>query len=205
MIEIGEFYDKRIDEYGDDIRAVGWPSIEQQELRFMVLVNGCDLQASRILDIGCGLGDLATFISKSWPNYKEYFGVDVSQKMIEIAKTKNTDVRNSFKCTSYQYLDGLGGFDFIFMSGALNLRTEEPALSRLESLFSASRKFLNREGVISANFLSSDVDYKQDLHEHYNLGDVAYVAAKFWNDVRTLKGYGLYEFTVQAKEYKRSN
>jgi len=42
----------------------------------------------RILDIGCGTGDLSIKIAKKAPRETEIFGIDYSQPMLEIAKAK---------------------------------------------------------------------------------------------------------------------
>ena len=46
-----------------------------------------------ILDFGCGNGRLAGFLEGK---YQSYLGVDVSQKLLEIAKKNNPDAKNSF-------------------------------------------------------------------------------------------------------------
>ena len=200
MREIEVFYDERLKRYGEDVRAVGWPSIEQQQLRFSILVDGLDLKESRTLDVGCGFGDLAGFIWKSWPNCREYTGIDVSSAMIETARRKSCHNNNTFQHISFEELEAYQEFDFIFMSGAMNLKTKESESKRLDTFFTKAKEVLNNKGTISANFLSAEVDYKQDLHRHYDMKKVVATAEKLWNKVRIIRGYGLYEFTVQAKD-----
>ena len=47
----------------------------------------------KILDFGCGNGRLAGFLNN---NYKEFIGVDISQKLIDIAKQKYCNEKTKF-------------------------------------------------------------------------------------------------------------
>ena len=59
-------YNDRYNEFGNDVRTVGWGSQQDQILRFEVLFRGFDPRGKTILDIGCGLGDLVLegFVSR---------------------------------------------------------------------------------------------------------------------------------------------
>ena len=63
----------------------------------------------RVLEIGCGTGDL---LFKLKPSYG--LGVDISEKMIELARQKNSNSRIEFKVGSVDDIDGL--FDYIVLS-----------------------------------------------------------------------------------------
>lgn len=71
-----------------DIRAEKWDSWSKDD---SVFIDGLLTQASikdggRVLDLGCGTGVLTPFLLKSKASY--IFGLDLSAKMIEIAKKK---------------------------------------------------------------------------------------------------------------------
>jgi len=67
----------------------------------------------KVLDIGCGLGRLEEFFS---PNFKEVYGVDISEQMVEQAKERLKKYRNIHLSST----DGItlpfdkGFFDFVF-------------------------------------------------------------------------------------------
>ena len=63
----------------------------------------------RVLEIGCGTGDL---LFKLKPSYG--LGVDISDKMIELAKGKNSNPKIEFKVGTTDNIEGL--FDYIILS-----------------------------------------------------------------------------------------
>ena len=80
-----ERYSTRFSELGFDVRSLGWGSADQQIARFQNLTNELDLSGKSILDIGCGFGDLFTYIeSKSIP-IRGYIGWDINVEFIKVA------------------------------------------------------------------------------------------------------------------------
>jgi len=63
----------------------------------------------RVIEIGCGTGDL---LFKLKPSYG--LGVDISEKMIELARQKNSNPKIEFKVGAIGDVDGL--FDYIILS-----------------------------------------------------------------------------------------
>lgn len=43
---------------------------------------------STILDLGCGTGEILLALAKANPNAKEFVGIDLSEDMLRLAKTK---------------------------------------------------------------------------------------------------------------------
>lgn len=77
----------------------------------------------RVLDIGCGTGDLALAIAQARPQ-AEVVGVDISQANVETARraavTRRLDSRATFVAGSYGDRD-LGAFDVIVTDSVLQL------------------------------------------------------------------------------------
>ena len=63
----------------------------------------------RVLEIGCGTGDL---LFKLNPSYG--LGIDISEKMIELARQKNSNPKIEFKSGTIDDIEGL--FDYIVLS-----------------------------------------------------------------------------------------
>ena len=63
----------------------------------------------RVVEIGCGTGDL---LFKLKPSYG--LGVDISEKMIELARQKNSNPKIEFKVGTIDDIEGL--FDYIILS-----------------------------------------------------------------------------------------
>jgi len=54
-------YSRRFESFGYDPRTLGWDKGKQM-VRFELLTSQIDLRGKRILDIGCGFGDLNIFL-----------------------------------------------------------------------------------------------------------------------------------------------
>lgn len=58
-------FNKKFKEFGLNIRSIGWDNNKNQELRFKNIFKVANLKdCKNILDIGCGFGDLSTYIKK---------------------------------------------------------------------------------------------------------------------------------------------
>lgn len=91
--------------------------------------------AHRILDIACGTGNHAIFMAKKGYDVK---GVDLSQKMLNIArqKIKNTDLQVGFTYGNMKDLEFSSEFDVVYCLGMsfMELRTYDEINSCLNSI-----------------------------------------------------------------------
>jgi SAM-dependent methyltransferase len=194
IISAEELYNKRVQEYGYSAEAVGWRSFNQQKLRFEKLVDSLELKECSILDVGCGFGDLAKYLIDIKVPFSEFLGIDVSEKMIEMARL-NCVGRNIFFRKANFFEDSFETCDWIFMSGVLNLFTHQDQYE-LYSNFAAKALSVAKKGI-SLNLLGDKVDFKTDVNFYYNLEKVQAISCKYFRNVRTIQDYGLYEFTIQ--------
>lgn len=81
-LEVG--YDLIADKFSET-RAFMW--------RDLGFIKDMVKPGDKILDFGCGNGRLAGFLKN---NYKEYVGVDISQKLVDIAKQKYSSEKTEF-------------------------------------------------------------------------------------------------------------
>jgi len=104
-----------------------WFAPQTQQARFQVLVDRIALEGRSLLDVGCGLGDLAAYLAARGVR-ADYTGVDVIEEFLARARGANPGRR--FECldifaqTPAETLAALGRdrrFDVVFSSGALNL------------------------------------------------------------------------------------
>ena len=87
--QTNERYGKRLRERGPGAHALGWGTRRFQVKRFHDLVHAVGTDAfhgKRVLDIGCGLGDLYSFLLKKGIRPSRYEGVDVNPEFIALAK-----------------------------------------------------------------------------------------------------------------------
>jgi SAM-dependent methyltransferase len=82
---IGGFFDRRITQFGYDLRALDYGQRENQQIRFEVIGQTIPLAGKSVLDIGCGFADFADYLGCESPD-ASYVGVDISPLMIAQAR-----------------------------------------------------------------------------------------------------------------------
>jgi len=152
--QLKDHYSRLVEEYGDSPQAVQMTSHESQECRLKILTEVVTGDYGRVLDFGCGTGELYNYIKNKNNSACEYIGYDISPAMIKLAQEKFPEVK--FECRDI-LLDGINEeFDYIFISGVFNnLMSENQAFMKaiLSKLFSHTGK------ALAFNGLSTYVDY----------------------------------------------
>ena len=119
--KIRRFFDASLREHPLSSAAiVGWSTAETQSIRFKVLSEIADLKGSRLLDVGCGVGDLLGYLKKIYADI-DYVGIDLHPGMIAHAIKKFPEGR--FLHQSLEQIEE--SVDFVFVSGAFNLRVDD--------------------------------------------------------------------------------
>ena len=120
--EVGDYYTKKINEYGISPKGVDWNSEESQQLRFQILMQLIEKDNSRfsLLDYGCGYGALLSFIQNKYPAM-EYVGYDISDAMLQEAKNI------VWSLPKVTWLNSLGTekCDYIISSGIFNVKQDQ--------------------------------------------------------------------------------
>lgn len=115
---VADFFRLHVRLYGNDWRALGWQSRGTQVRRFAVLADIGPLAQTRVLDVGCGLGDFYGYLCEHnvWVTYTGY---DLVPEMVERAHRRYPEARFVVR----DVLQGLGNerFDYILCSGAFNI------------------------------------------------------------------------------------
>jgi ubiquinone/menaquinone biosynthesis C-methylase UbiE len=119
-----------------------------QEYKFYK--NICqEYKASNILEIACGTGNLASFFIK---DFKNYIGLDYSEAMLAIARSKNTSA--NFIQGDMRQFSIKEQLDAILITGrSTSYLTSD---SDLESTFSSVRKNLKTKGVFIFDCIDSE-------------------------------------------------
>jgi SAM-dependent methyltransferase len=191
--KIAELYNNRFVEFGSSIKTVGWGSQKDQYLRFEMLFRNINPKGKKILDIGCGLGDLIPFLNEKTGGDYTYIGIDIAEKLIEDAR-KNYGSENKSFYVGDIFSINEPGIDIAVLSGALSFKSEgikKYAQNTLLRMFELSNE------VISLNFLSKYVDFELDKNQHYEPQEVFGWAKDITRRVNLFHDYPLYEFTVQ--------
>lgn len=198
--KIEKLYTENIENYGIDSKSVGWPDQKKQFLRFDKLLEVIDDKDEIITvnDLGCGFGSQFKYMVEKGYNIKEYHGYDISEKMIEAAKT----YANS-KNTMYYHESKLKTLaDYSFTSGIFNVKYDT-AESDWEEYVKETLQNMNEYSVkgFAYNVLSEYVDYKQE-HLYYAdpLKYFDYCKRHISRYVTLLHDYPLYEWTIIVRK-----
>lgn len=81
----------------------------------------------RVLEIGCGTGQLIREIGESVKDV-DYLGIDVAETMVDIAKKSNDGRRMQFLVCSVEEFAGEGKYDIIFCTHAFPYFPDKPAV-----------------------------------------------------------------------------
>ena len=133
-----------------------------------------DLSGKRVLDLGCGYGE----------NCREFLnlgashvtGLDLSEKMLQIAKTEARSKQISFVRMSMSDLSALGGtFDVVFSSLAVHYVEDfDQLLAQIHRLLTEDGIFLFSQEHPFTTALRTGPRWSQDENGtilHYNLSD----------------------------------
>lgn len=186
-------YNERFDRLGRDVRTVGWGGRADQALRFDVLFRGLDPTGKKILDVGCGLGDLIPFLEERTGGNFSYIGVDIAERLVEDArKLHGREDRLFFH--GDVFLADLPRVDIAVLSGALSYRVKGITIYARRTL---ERMYALAKEAACLNFLSKYVDYELEKNKHYNPETILSWGLQAARKVSFYHDYPLYEFTIQ--------
>ena len=116
-----KIYSELIAKHGDDPRSSHWTNYESQAFRFKQLCKIADLNNKSILDVGCGIGDLNTYLLSNYRNIN-YTGIDINSNAIELAKKKHCDTKFhvvDLTCDE-NVVDDIKEYDYVMINGVFN-------------------------------------------------------------------------------------
>jgi SAM-dependent methyltransferase len=188
---IRRHYEHRIQPQRPNYDVLDWASEGTQHARFEVLAGAVDLEGKRLLDVGCGLGDLLGFIQRRGLSV-DYTGVDLLDRMVQAARVQHP--RGAFVAADIFSASPFepASFDVVFCSGALNLNlgnNRQFLPWALERLFELSRKW------VVFNLLHARFKHDDPSYFHYEPNDVLEVLSRFNCSVRLIDDYLPNDFT----------
>jgi len=200
---IRRHYQPRIEPGRANYDVVDWASAEAQQTRFAVLADNVPLEGATLLDVGCGLGDLWTYLRQRSINVG-YSGVDLLPEMVTSAEKQNPGIR--FVCgdifdPSDGVLDPDERFDVIFCSGMLNLDLG----NNHEFLPAALRRMFELAGqYVAVNLLHIRCEDRYSHCAYYDPAAVMEMLEPMPYSVRLIDDYLPNDFTVICRPQKFS-
>ena len=141
--ELLYFYNRHLKDFGDAPQAVRWtPEGQRRRYETLLKIAG-DFSGKKILDFGCGKGDLYEFIKERDISIN-YCGIDVNENLIKLAKSKYPETE--FIAVDLEESEFERVFDVIFICGVFNLRIagiEESMKNVLKKLFRLCKEALH--------------------------------------------------------------
>ena len=141
-------YSRAAHQHGAGFRALLWASRQTQELRFDAMLRLSDPKGLRVLDLGCGCGDLLNFLHSREASPSHYVGIEGVAELADIARRNHPNIL----CADFvaePWRIRTADADIVYCSGALNTLDDGDFHSVLRTAFDATRR-----GVVF-NFLSS--------------------------------------------------
>lgn len=118
---IERYYNELVEKYGDSYKSCDYGNKDSQIKKFKVLLGVFDQKAISVLDVGCGTGDFYCYLKEKF-NYINYEGIDLSEKMVALCKSKYGE--KLFK--QKNLLDYKHKKDFIVANGVFYLIRTNP-------------------------------------------------------------------------------
>lgn len=154
---LAKHYSALVKQHGDAAESAQYADRETQERRMEVLCEIGVTKDSKVLDFGCGTGQMLNLLKRMIGFEGEYVGYDISDEAIEFARSANPDGR--FEVRNILDQPAKETFDFVLVSGVFN-----NLISDNRGFFEMiSRRLITQAKIGYAfNMLSRYVDYLDD-------------------------------------------
>lgn len=155
-------YTERYETFGYSPRTLGWGKQGRQALRFSVLTGIGDLQGKSVLDVGCGFGDLYSFLTaRGWTGH--YVGIDLVSVLVEEGKKRFPDAELLVGDFEEQIFDE--PFDYVIASGIFNFRLTQE--DNWAYIMRTLEKMLAIASLgVGVDFMTSWVDFQDPIAFH---------------------------------------
>jgi SAM-dependent methyltransferase len=191
--EVNKRYTNRFNEFGYSPKSLGWDK-GKQGLRSEILTSQYDFENKRILDIGCGFGDLNIVLQQKAKHYN-YFGVDVVDVLVQAGKELYKKPEIEFYTGDFLDKSFTGEFDYAIASGMFNFKLKDG--DNYEFIENVMQKALQlcKDGI-AFDFLSDKVDYQKEITFHSSPERILAIAYKFSRNIILRNDYMPFEFSV---------
>lgn len=186
-----QWYEDKVRTYGFDHRGLGFRSRSSQVKRFEALASVGDLDGRRVLDVGCGFGDLLAFLHERGIE-PIYTGIDVCEPMVRRCVERFGESGRFFAADVLEY-EPAETYDYVLASGLFGLDAEdtrERILPTLERMVGWARV------GVAVNFLSAAYPNPVENRIYVEPGKAIEVALTLAPSVRLDHTYLPNDFTL---------
>lgn len=153
-------YRNKFEKFGEDPRSLLWKSKGAAHQRFRQFWAEIDFNNKRVLDIGCGFGEMGKFLLKRYENVT-YTGIDIMPEFIKTAKVKVPD--GKFFVADFLKDKINDQHDVVIASGVLNSTTEGNMEYRKKAIF---KMFGLTKKILAFNMLGAHPQPKNDKNSN---------------------------------------
>lgn len=191
-LETSRWYADKVRRYGYDHRGLGFRTRSAQEKRFEALLVLGDFDGARVLDVGCGFGDLLAFLHARGIKPR-YTGIDLCEPMITRCRERFAPGTAHFEVADVLAWQPRGGYDYVVASGVFGL----DAPGTRERIVPTLRRLVEWSRIGAAvNFLSAHSPAKVEARVYVDPTEMLRAALELTPAVRLDHGYLPNDFTL---------
>jgi len=87
---VKDFFNKLVEKHGYSPKSLAYGSEKSQKIKFNIVTEVGIEDNCSVLDVGCGFGDYFNYLKQRGIKNVKYCGIDISNKIVDLAKEKNS-------------------------------------------------------------------------------------------------------------------
>jgi len=190
--ETTRFYESHVKRFGYGFRALGFGRRQSQEKRFGIVAALGDLHGARLLDVGCGFGDLLAWL-RARGIFPQYTGIDLTAAMVERCRQRFPGGEAHFIAGDALTFQPEGMYDYVVASGLFGYAARD---TRVRIRPTLERLFGMTEVGLAVNFLSAWAPARSRGRLYVQPADVLQYALRLTPCVRLDHTYLPNDFTI---------
>tara|TARA_Y100000588_G_C14065068_1_gene843254 strand:- start:104 stop:775 length:672 start_codon:yes stop_codon:yes gene_type:complete len=191
--EMNEYYSALLQKHGPKLASLKFTCEAQQIDRFRLLTSiESMMQSDSVLDVGCGLGHLCSYLRKmGWMG--SYTGVDINSDMIKWSKERLP--QEIFFCGDILLDELPESYDYVFCGATLQHRPKfEDSRNYLEKMI--NKMFgLTKKGL-AFDVFSNRVDFEDPMNLYIGPDDLLNYCYTLTRRVSLMSHYRPYEMMI---------
>ena len=157
---VKKFFNELTEKHGYNPKSLAYGSEKSQKIKFGIATEVGIGDNCSVLDIGCGFGDYFNYLKQRGIKNVKYCGVDISNKIVEVAKKKNS-LANVIEGNVLDLPDD-EKYDYVISLGFNCVKTDsnwETLIEVLEKMWRLCKKGIVYNGVSTFSEISSEKTY----------------------------------------------
>ena len=138
---VKDFFNKLVEKHGYSPKSLAYSGEKSQKIKFNIVTEVGIEDNCSVLDVGCGFGDYFNYLKQQGIKNVKYCGIDISNKIVDFAKEKNSSV-NVIQGNVLDFLND-EKFDYVISLGLNCVKTGynwETLTQLLDKMWKLSKK-----------------------------------------------------------------